>query len=193
LEPILRLVMAVMHARLIALLLILTGTGIFAPLRAQTLADVAKKEQERRKAVPKPAKVYTNKDLSALPAGSAPPPSVAASAAPDAPKADKATPDKDVSGTAKDQAYWFGRMKAIQDKLDRDQTFAEALKTRVNSLTADFVNRDDPAQRRQIELDRQKAVAEIARLQADIVNGKKAVADLEEEARRAGVPPGWLR
>jgi hypothetical protein len=187
--------MAVMHARSVALLLILTGTGIFAPLRAQSLAEVAKKEQERRKAVPKPAKVYTNKDLSALPAGSAPPPAAAAA---DAPKAaagtDKTTPDKEVSsGTAKDQAYWFGRMKTIQDKLDRDQTFAEALKTRVNSLTADFVNRDDPAQRRQIELDRQKAVAEIARLQQDIVNGKKAVADLEEEARRAGVPPGWLR
>ena len=71
--------MAVMHARpLVALLLILAGTGFFAPLRAQTLAEVAKKEEERRKAVPKPAKVYTNKDLSALPAGSAPPPSAAA-------------------------------------------------------------------------------------------------------------------
>ena len=84
-------------------------------------------------------------------------------------------------------------MKTIQDKLDRDQTYAEALQTRVNSLTADFVNRDDPAQRAVIERDRQKAVAELARLQQDIVNGKKAVADLEEEARRAGVPPGWLR
>jgi hypothetical protein len=185
--------MAVMHARPVALLLILTA-GIFAPLRAQSLAEVAKKEQERRKTVPKPAKVYTNKDLRALPPGSAPPPSTGASAAADAPKAagtDKATSDKE--GTAKDQAYWSGRMKAVQDKLDRDQTFAEALKTRVNSLTADFVNRDDPAQRRQIELDRQKAVAELARLQQDIVNDKKAVADLEDEARRAGVPPGWLR
>jgi hypothetical protein len=89
--------MAVMHARSVALLLILTGTGIFAPLRAQSLAEVAKKEQERRKAVPKPAKVYTNKDLSALPAGSAPPPAAAAA---DAPKAaagtDKTTPDKEV-------------------------------------------------------------------------------------------------
>jgi hypothetical protein len=183
--------MAVMHARPVALLLILVGTGMFAPLRAQSLAETAKKEQERRKAVPKPAKVYTNKDLSALPAGSAPPPSSAAADAPKAAGTDKATPDKD--GAAKDQAYWFGRMKALQDKLDRDQTFAEALKTRVNSLTADFVNRDDPAQRRQIELDRQKAVAELGRLQQDIVNDKKAVADLEEEARRAGVAPGWLR
>ena len=84
-------------------------------------------------------------------------------------------------------------MKVIQDKLDRDQTFADALQTRINSLTADFVNRDDPAQRLVLERDRQKAIAELARLQQDIVNGKKALADLEEEARRAGVPAGWLR
>jgi hypothetical protein len=187
--------MAVMRARPLVLLLVLAGTEIFAPLRAQTLADLAKKEEERRKAVPKPAKVYTNKDLNATPAGSVPPPSATVPAAADANKdAAKAAPDKDGStGTAKDQAYWSGRMKKIQDKLDRDQMFVEALKTRVNSLTADFANRDDPAQRRQIELDRQKAIAEIERVQLELVNGNKAVADLEEEARRAGVPPGWLR
>jgi hypothetical protein len=30
-------------------------------------------------------------------------------------------------------------------------------------------------------------------LKQAIVDGKKAIADLGEEARRAGVPPGWLR
>ena len=33
------------------------------PAWAQSLADVAKKEEERRKATAAPAKVYTNKDL----------------------------------------------------------------------------------------------------------------------------------
>jgi hypothetical protein len=44
-----------------------------------------------------------------------------------------------------------------------------------------------------IERDRQKALAELARLKQAILDGKKAVGTLEEEARRAGVPPGWLR
>ena len=81
--------MAVMHARfIVVLLLILAGLGISGPLRAQSLADVAKKEEERRKSVPKPAKVYTNKDLSALPAGAEPPPSgTAAQSLPDASRA----------------------------------------------------------------------------------------------------------
>jgi hypothetical protein len=38
-----------------------------------------------------------------------------------------------------------------------------------------------------------KARAEVNRLIGVIVNDKRAVSDLQEEARRAGVPPGWLR
>ena len=83
--------------------------------------------------------------------------------------------------------------KALRTQLDRDQTFAEALQSRINSLSADFVNRDDPAQRGVIERDRQKAVSELARVNKSIEDGKKAIADLEEEARKAGAPPGWLR
>ena len=182
-----------MHSRpVVVLLLILAGIGVSAPLRAQSLADVAKKEEERRKKLPAPAKVYTNKDLTAVPAGTpvSPPatgtePPAVAAAPTDTPKEDK--------GPVKDQAYWSGRRKALQDKLDRDQSFLLALQTRVNSLAADFVNRDDPAQRAVIERERLKAVADLARLQQEITNGKKALADLDEEARRAGVPPGWLR
>ena len=60
-------------------------------------------------------------------------------------------------------------------------------------LNTDFVNRDDPVQKRAIEADRQKALAELARLNKAVIDGNKAIADLEEAARRAGVPPGWLR
>jgi hypothetical protein len=55
------------------------------------------------------------------------------------------------------------------------------------------VNRDDPAQRAVIERDRQKALAELGRLKTSVLETRKAIADLEEEARRAGVPPGWMR
>jgi hypothetical protein len=63
------------------------------------------------------------------------------------------------------------------------------MQTRINSLNADFVNRDDPAQRAVIERDRQKALAELGRLKQGVLDTKKAIADLEEEARRAGVRP----
>ncbi|TMQ47037.1 MAG: hypothetical protein E6K73_14225, partial [Candidatus Eisenbacteria bacterium] len=77
----------------------------------------------------------------------------------------------------------------MQGQLDRDQTFSDALQSRINALTTDFVNRSDPAQRAVIERDRQKALTELSNLKKQIDDDKKALADLEEEARRAGVPP----
>ena len=182
--------------------------GGVAPLRGQSLADVARKEEERRKAVKDSGKVYTNKDLGTVQAAPAPPPESSRPAAP--PGASKGAKDaedeKDATdqggkgaaqdkekGPAKDQAYWSGRMKQLQAALDRDQTYADAMQSRVNALTADFVNRDDPAQRAVIVTDRQKAATELDRLKQAIQTHKKAIADLGDDARRAGVPPGWLR
>jgi hypothetical protein len=171
--------------------------------QAQSLADVAKKEEERRKANPEATKVYTNKDLNAAPA---PSPLTPAGDTKDTKetkdaKDPKAADDKakDANGKEpvkekdKDKAYWSGRLKTLQDQLDQNQILVDAIQTRINALSTDFVNRDDPAQRSVIERDRQKALTELARLKKAVVDGKKAIADLEEEARRAGVPPGWLR
>jgi len=84
-------------------------------------------------------------------------------------------------------------MKAALEAIDRDTTLADAMQSRINALTTEFVNRDDPAQRSRIEGDRQKALGELDRLKKQITADRKAVTDIEEEARRAGVPPGWLR
>lgn len=167
-------------------------------LRAQSLADVARKEEERRKASPPPTKVYTNKDLVEVPGGTPPPPpaSPAGTAPADASAASggsDAQKSGDDTSTARDKAYWTKRLKALQDQLDNDTAFAAALQSQINGLTTDFVNRDDPAQRAVIEGQRVKALAELNRLKAAIPLDNKAIADLLEEARRAGVPPGWLR
>jgi len=170
--------------------------GVSAPLFAQSLGDIAKKEEERRHTVKQPAKVYTNKDLGAVDPGLPAPPPDASKPAPataSAKEADKDNaPDKDKT-PVKDQAYWGAKVKALQAQADRDQIYADAMQSRVNALTADFAARDDPAQRAVIGSDRQKAVAELGRLKLAIQTNKKALADLQEEARRAGVPPGWLR
>ena len=178
-----------MSARLIAVLVLVAAFGGRA--YGQTLADVAKKEEDRRKKAPAPAKVYTNKDLSP-----APPVAPATSEAAPAAKADdKAAAAKETKEKEqpKDQEYWSSHMKALQQQLDHDSTFADALQSKINALTTDFSARDDPAQRATIERDRQKSIAEQNRLKKAVEDDKKAIADLQEEARRAGVPPGWLR
>lgn len=188
---------------------ILTVAGV-APVYSQSLAAVAKKEEDRRKAIKDPAKVYTNKDVGSPPAGSMPP-SDADSSKADAKESAKDATAKDGkdpaakdaagkdadkgadAGKDKGQPYWRQRMQMLQTQADRDQTYLDAVQTRINALTTDFVNRDDPAQKASIEKERQRNLGELERLKKAIQDDKKAIADLEDEARRAGVPPGWLR
>ena len=171
-----------------------------APARAQSLAEIAKKEADRRKEAgdkgkPAPKKVYTNDDLKAAPApspGSIPTPAAADAAKPAAnaaadKKAEK-KPDEE-----KGEEYWRNRMAQAREELRRNEMFRDALQTRINSLTNDFSARDDPYQRAQLADDRQKAVAEMARVTQEIDTLKKRIADIEEEARQAGIPPGWIR
>jgi hypothetical protein len=93
----------------------------------------------------------------------------------------------------KGEAYWRKRIQGQRDALARAQIFAEALQSRINALSADFVARDDPAQRAVIASDRQKALAELDRVKQEIGQFTKAIAATQDEARRAGVPAGWLR
>ena len=172
------------------------------PIAAQSLADVARAEETRRKTVKGRAKVYTNETLRGAdggdpPAAPAPPPAGAAAtpsasepAKPAAPAAGSKPPAPD---TAKDEKYWRGRLTSARDALARSQTFAEALQTQINGLYAEFVNMSDPAQRAVIEQKRLAAIAEQDRVKADIAKQTKAIADIEDEARRANVPAGWLR
>lgn len=166
---------------------------------AQSLADVARAEEARRKVVTKPAKVYTNDTLTAdftssatpLPPPAAAPTGETPAAAPAAPAGGQAAAAP--AAPTRDQAYWSARINAARAQLQRSRTFVEALQSRINALTTDFVNRDDPAQRAVIEQDRIKALAELDRLRKEMDEQAKAIAGIEDEARRAGVPAGWLR
>jgi hypothetical protein len=195
-----------MRVYLKALLMVVAAVsglaGTVYPVMAQTLGDVARKEEERRKDIKAPAKVYTNRDLGAASAGpepgtvsSSPAPGADAKAA-DAKAADAKTADakdKEKAAPPKDQAYWSGRRKELLAKLDSDQTFAVALQSRINALTADFSSRSDPVQRAGIERDRIKALSDLDRVRKSVEEDKKALTALDEDARKAGVPAGWLR
>ena len=93
----------------------------------------------------------------------------------------------------KDEAWWRARIAQAREAQRRAEAFAEALQSRINALSTDVVNRDDPYQRAKIADDRLKALAELQRVTGEIEQSKKEIADIEEEARRANVPPGWLR
>ena len=175
------------------------STASVPSLQAQALGDIARKEAQRRESLGGgESKVYTNKDLGSgsLAAPRPPEPATTDSVA-DADDADgdeTETPEGSQQPAGeRDQSYWAGRMKDLETTLQRNLTYVEALQSRINALTVDFVNRDDPAQRAAIEADRQRAMSELERLKTQVEDDRKAIADLQNEARSSGVPPGWLR
>ncbi len=167
---------------------------------AQSLGDIARAEEERRKTVKSAGKVYTNDRLRPDPttpsqpvppspaAGTTPAPSDASAKA-----GDGATKDGQAQTGAKDEATWRGRIKAARESLERSKVMADALQSRINGLNADFTARDDPAQRNVIASDLQRALAELERTKKDVDQQTKAIAQIQDEGRRAGVPAGWLR
>jgi hypothetical protein len=191
---------------------LVTTTGVSAQL-----GSIAKKESERRKTAPS-GKVYTNDSLSPAPEPSSAPATSGSDAAPAASASsdtdksgvdkstidksaadttDKAAPSKQVSADPaerkKDEAEWRERIKNEREALDRAKSYADALQTKINSLNTDFVNRDDPVQRAAIAAQRDKSLAEMDRLKKEIAEHTKKIATIQQDARRAGAPPGWVR
>ena len=175
-----------------------------AEVSAQSLADVSRVEEARRSAIRNPARVYTNADLdgrgvltTAAPrprplttsTDGAAAPSSATGPAPDA----SAGTQPQTGAGQRDEAYWRNRISAVQGQIARSEILRAALQNRVDSLQADFTARDDPAQRAGIFSDRQQALDELANIGAEVERLNEEIASIEDEARRAGVPPGWLR
>jgi hypothetical protein len=172
-------------------LVIPVALALQAGVSAQSLADVAKAEEARRKTVKTGTKVYTNDDLGRTPATS-PAPSQPVPAAKPAEPAAKPGEEKPVDPT-KTQAYWKERAAALQQSLSRNKLLLDALQSQVNGLNAEFMNTDDPGQRDLMQARIQRATGELQRVQQDIDKQTKAATDLQEEARKAGVPAGWVR
>lgn len=154
-----------------------------------SLAEIAKKELERRKTVKVPSKVFTDKDVRALRAktraAELPAPAVETTTA--------GTITAEATVEAKDEAWWRARVALARENILRRAMLAAAVKGRIDALVMAFANSSEPFQRLTLDQDREKAVVELARAQADVELSRTHLEDIEEEGRKAGIPPGWIR
>jgi hypothetical protein len=162
---------------------------------AQSLGELARQEEARRKAIKAPGKVYTTETLTRSGQNVTPPPPAATQPAQTpAPAAGaQASTPSNATDPNRTEAYWRKRIESERTALSRAEIFADALQSRINALSADFTARDDPAQRAVIANDRDKALAELERVKQEIQQRTKAITAIQEEARKAGVPAGWVR
>lgn len=167
-----------------------------------SLADAAQREALRRQLTPKPTRQLTN--FSLPPSAFIPVPDADAKAA-DQGAADGAAAKDGEKDAAKDatkaaaddnkhdESWWRNRYASAKRQLQDDQNLATALQSRISSLTTDFTSRDDPAQRAKIADDRKTALDQLARMQKQIEDDQKAIDEVMDDARKAGVPAGWVR
>jgi hypothetical protein len=175
---------------------------------AQSLADVAKQEQERRKALKEPARVYTEADVQKMAplttAVARPQPEAAATTTADggAATADKASATGGAGATdakagkaeaPKDEAGWQARVQQTREELARSRRLLTAMEAQllivgVQNATARSTGQATPDASRE-----QESVKEVERLRAEVEKHTAALAQIESEARAAGIPPGWVR
>lgn len=160
-----------------------------------SIGEIAQREALRRTLVPKSSRSYSNSDLAAWSSGWG----TSASATPVTPTdpaataAEPAAPPTPPAEPPHDEAWWGKRITDARGSLTRDTLLADAVQSRINALTSDATYRDDPAQKAQLDYQRRQALGELDRLQKAIESDKKEITAIQDDARRQGVPPGWIR
>jgi hypothetical protein len=166
---------------------------------AQSLADVAKRaEEQRAKAAAEhkpPAKVITNGDLKPAPPVTAVPPAPVA-ATPDAEEKPAAGNDatKDVD-PKKTEAYWKRRATELHAQLAADEKAAVPGRDQMARMqhNIDAIACFICPARNQLESQLIQMQEEQKRLDAAVAADRAAISEFEEEGRRLGILPGWLR
>lgn len=160
------------------------------------LVKAAKKEKERR-AKTEAKKTLTNQDIEEIrkkqPISGIE--TTATEGETDAKGADTAStakkPEPDPTQT---EEYWRGRKQEVDARVQDAQTRVEQLQTEINSLTqAFYAEGDGVAQRPLIETERIERIKELEAAKEALQNARSDAEGLEDEARRAGALPGWLR
>ena len=163
--------------------------GLAAPSLAQGLGDAAKKEEKRRGKASTPAKVYTQDDVYDLPpiANSSDGLVPAATAVPSH-VTFRVAPSKSDAGQ-QDEVVWRGRANSARARVEKARATHEKAAKMFLVPGYEYVDKNGRSVIRSVE----ELQGLAARARANLDAAEKALDDLLEEARRAGVPPGWLR
>jgi hypothetical protein len=173
---------------------------------SQSLAELARKEKERRDKIAADSKVITNNDTSKYKAGPittvtpAAPAAAAQTAAPDksgmgeaaASKPAKANPDEPTDFQGRPESYWRQTMADARGRVQNLENEANVLILKIADLQNQFYRESNGFKQQEIQRDIQKAIYEQDRNKEDRAKAKDQLQDLEKEARKSGALPGWL-
>ncbi len=168
-----------MHRLIVMLIVTVLTPSVFA----QSLADVAKKEKERRAELAKaPSQTITDVELRRA-GGPATSSTVSTEAEPDSENGTSDDASSEASASAESAA-----VPVEQDPTETREYWQDRLRTvdqRIASLEGELQSPEMTADPR--------GAARRQRLESQLTAARSQRQGIVDEGRRAGVPPGWLR
>lgn len=166
---------------------------------SQSLAELAKKEKERREAVKANAKMLTNQQAAqggARVSTTTPPP------APQKPAAgtetaegakEKPASDEPVDFQGRPESFWKQTFADARKRVSDLENEATSIVLKLNDLQNRFYRESDGFKQQEIQREIQKTIFEQDKNKNELGLAKDAVVDLEKEARKSGALPGWIK
>jgi hypothetical protein len=175
----------------------------------QSLGELAEDAKRKRK---KATKVYTDEDLKQRAPAASPSPGASTSRGSGAARGEsggdfgsegggregggrEGGEGGPAGGDRGDEAYWRSQVESRLGAIRAAQQQVEAIQNRLNALNSDLLpgGAADPFRQETLEAEKAKARQELEEAKLQLERAEDAFQELEEEARRKGVPPGWVR
>lgn len=172
---------------------------------AQSLAEIADKEKQRREQTGEAPKTITNDSLSNYSGGSV---STITPLSLPSKKSDsenieedvesenqgvEVDPDEPVDFMGRPESYWRETMTSARKKVKDLEDETTVLTLRLNKLQTEFYNSGDGFRQQSVQREIQKTYYEQDLNKENLAKAKEELADLEKEARKSGALPGWIR
>jgi hypothetical protein len=167
-----------------------------------SLAAASRKARDQKKDAPKKsAKVYTNDDMPTAggisTVGAEPPAGGSSADASGGATGDKAAPAK--TAAPDEEKTWRDKFSSLHHKLDQDQSLLDVDQRELSVDQLQYYGGNpnagyqDQASQKPMGEAYTKKLAEIDQKKKDIEADKQAIADAEDDLRKAGGDPGWAR
>lgn len=175
--------------------------AVAAEVTAQSLADLAKQEKERRAKVTTDTKVITNNDR-AKGAGDtgtteAEPPAAKQSdkgidAAGGKSKSDKQADDEPKDLFGRTESFWRQTFSDARKRVKDLEDESRALQLKINDLQNKFYSESSGYKQQEIQREIQKGFYEQDLNKQNLTKARVELQQLEVEARKSGALPGWI-
>ncbi|MFQ5928751.1 MAG: hypothetical protein ACE5MK_03565 [Acidobacteriota bacterium] len=157
-----------------------------------SLAELARRERERRANIKKEVPVITNATLKKLKG------LVSVSGAPAAPsegetEAEAETETEPEETAEKDLGTWKAEFDEARMNLKNAVNRSMVLQLKINDLRNAYFREDDGTTQARIQQQLQETLQEIESNKQEVQAAREALQKLENEARKEGLPPGTIR